>query len=80
MAARKAVYFVVVSGISITDAIGTPALIAGPCNLRSEVMKAAQDVLPANDSGYGYEVVKAHFDIVDSFSVAPVTVAAFVRS
>ena len=80
MAKRTAVYFVVVGGISVTDAIGTPALIAGPCGLRSEAMKIAEENIPAEEGGYGYDVVKAHFDIVDSFSVQPTVIAAFVRS
>jgi len=59
MAKRKAVYFVVVGGIEVSDAIGTPALIVGPCALRSEALKLAKDADLA-DNGYGYDVVKAH--------------------
>ena len=80
MAKRKAVYFVVTSGIDITDAIGTPALLVGPCSLRSVAMDLAKELIGADDTTPGYDVVKAHFDIVDTFTVQPAIVAAFVRS
>jgi len=79
MAKRKAVYFVVVSGVEIADAIGTPALIVGPSALRSEAMTAARGIITADDTAPGYDVVKAHFDIVDTFTVQPAVIAAFVR-
>ena len=75
----KAVYFIVASGIEISDALGTPAHLVGPVAHRSEAMKLASELLASDDTGT-YDVVKAHFTVVDTFTIAPVVVASFLRS
>jgi hypothetical protein len=43
-------------------------------------MDVAKALIGADDNAPSYDVVKAHFDIVDTFTVQPVVVASFVRS
>ena len=78
MAKRKAVYFVVDAGVTVADAIGTLALIVGPCGLYSEAMEKVAAIVKPSDRSF--DVVKAHFDVVDTFTVAPLVTSAFVRS
>jgi hypothetical protein len=77
MAKRKAVYYIIPDGYTVTEALIFGKHI-GPCDSKSEAMKVAGQ---QKDSLTGrYSLVKAHFDTVDEFAVAPVTVASFVRS
>ena len=78
MAKRKAVYFVVETGVTVADAIGTVNLIVGPCGLYSEAMEKVSDIV--KPGARSFDVVKAHFDVVDTFKVEAAVVSAFVRS
>ena len=78
MAKRKAVYFVVETGVTVADAIGTVNLIVGPCGLYSEAMEKVSDIVKPGERSF--DVVKAHFDVVDTFKVEAAVVSAFVRS
>ena len=77
MAERKAVYFIVPEGYDVPAALGFNQVVAGPCDSKSEAMKVAaskKDVLNGR-----FDMVKAHFQTVGTFAVAPVTTTAFLH-